>query len=157
MEIEKKLKEAREKAGITQEQVAEIVMVSRQTVSNWENGRSLPDIISVIKLSDLYNVSVDELLKGDQKMQKKIEKDATIAKTNKSVILVTATITLIALAIYLVSIFVGGAFLDFCDQCIFAHRQHKFFYVHRVQGFDVHHPGGHQKAFPQIRGRRFLQ
>ena len=38
MEIEKKLKEARTNAGLTQEQVAEKIMVSRQTISNWENG-----------------------------------------------------------------------------------------------------------------------
>lgn len=41
MEIEKKLKEARTNAGLTQEQVAEKIMVSRQTISNWENGGSL--------------------------------------------------------------------------------------------------------------------
>ncbi len=78
----------------------------------------MPDIISVMKLSDLYKISVDELLKGDQKMQKKIEKDANIAKTNKRVILVTAIITMVALAIYLVSIFVGGSFNDFCENAI---------------------------------------
>lgn len=118
MEIEKKLKDIREKAGLTQEQVAEAVMVSRQTVSNWENAKSLPDIISVMKLSELYKISIDELLKGDQRMQKKIEKDANVAKNNKRVILVTAIITLAALAIYLVSIFVGGQFYDFCENAI---------------------------------------
>ena len=45
MEIEKKLKEARTNAGLTQEQVAEKIMVSRQSISNWENGKSLPDIV----------------------------------------------------------------------------------------------------------------
>ncbi len=118
MEVEKKLKDAREKAGLTQEQVAEAVMVSRQTISNWENGKSLPDIISIIKLSDLYKISVNELLKGDQRMQEKIEKDANIAQTNKKVIFVTAIITLISLTIYLVSIFVGGSFNDFCENAI---------------------------------------
>ena len=118
MKIEKKLKDAREQAGLTQEHVAEAVMVSRQTISNWENAKSLPDIISVIKLSDLYKISVDELLKGDQKMQKKIEKDANIARTNKRVILVTAIITMAVLAIYLVSILVGGSFNDFCENAI---------------------------------------
>ena len=47
MEIEKKLKDVRMQAGLTQEQVAEKIMVSRQTVSNWENGKSLPDIVSM--------------------------------------------------------------------------------------------------------------
>ena len=73
MEIEKKLKDARANAGLTQEQVAEKIMVSRQIISNWENGKSLPDIISIINLSDLYQISLDELLKGDTKMKEKIE------------------------------------------------------------------------------------
>lgn len=118
MEIEKKLKITREAKGLTQEQVAMEVMVSRQTISNWENGRSLPDIISIIKLSELYNISVDELLKGDRKMQEKVEKDANIAKTNKTVIFITGAITLAALVIYVVSIFVGGNFNDFCEHAI---------------------------------------
>ena len=86
MEIEKKLKEARANAGLTQEQVAERIMVSRQTISNWENGKSLPDIISIMKLSDLYQISLDELLKGDSKMKEKIEKDVKIANGNKYVL-----------------------------------------------------------------------
>ena len=65
MEIEKRLKDARVKAGLTQEQVAEKVMVSRQTISNWENGKSLPDIISIMNLSDLYQISLDELNESD--------------------------------------------------------------------------------------------
>ncbi len=36
-------------------------MVSRQTISNWENGKSLPDIVSILNLSDLYQISLDEL------------------------------------------------------------------------------------------------
>lgn len=118
MDIDKKLKDMREKAAFTQEQVAEALMVSRQTVSNWETGKSLPDIVSIIKLSDLYNISIDELLKGDQKMQIKIEKDAKLAQANKKVVFVTAVVTLISLAIYFVSVFVGGSFLDFCEHAI---------------------------------------
>ena len=48
MEIGKKLKDARMKSGFTQEAVAEKINVSRQTISNWENEKSYPDIISVI-------------------------------------------------------------------------------------------------------------
>lgn len=66
MEIGSKLKEARTKTEFTQEQVAEEIGVSRQTISNWENGKSYPDIVSVIRLSDLYDVSLDYLLKGKE-------------------------------------------------------------------------------------------
>ena len=75
MEISIKMKEARIHSGLTQEQVAERIMVSRQTISNWENGKSLPDIVSIIKISDLYQISLDDLLKGDQKMKEKMEND----------------------------------------------------------------------------------
>ena len=53
MEIGKKLKSARVQSGMTQETVAEKINVSRQTISNWENEKSYPDIISVIELSNL--------------------------------------------------------------------------------------------------------
>ena len=83
MEIGKKLKNARIEAGLTQEKAAEKIDVSRQTISNWENEKSYPDIISVIALSDLYSVSLDELLKGDQKMIEHLEESTNVVKSNK--------------------------------------------------------------------------
>ncbi len=83
MEIGKKLKNARIEAGLTQEKAAEKIDVSRQTISNWENQKSYPDIISVIALSDLYSVSLDELLKGDQKMAEHLEESTNVVKSNK--------------------------------------------------------------------------
>ena len=79
----KKLKNARIEAGLTQEKAAEKIDVSRQTISNWENEKSYPDIISVIALSDLYSVSLDELLKGDQKMAEHLEESTNVVKSNK--------------------------------------------------------------------------
>ena len=83
MEIGKKLKNARIEAGLTQEKAAEKIDVSRQTISNWENEKSYPDIISFIALSDLYSVSLDELLKGDQKMAEHLEESTNVVKSNK--------------------------------------------------------------------------
>lgn len=83
MEIGKKLKNARIEAGLTQEKAAEKIDVSRQTISNWENEKLYPDIISVIALSDLYSVSLDELLKGDQKMAEHLEESTNVVKSNK--------------------------------------------------------------------------
>ena len=65
MDIGNKMKTARAEAHMTQEQAAEALGVSRQTISNWENEKSYPDIISVLKMSDLYHVSLDYLLKGE--------------------------------------------------------------------------------------------
>lgn len=86
MEIGSKLKEARTKAGLTQEKVAEEIFVSRQTISNWENEKSYPDIISVIKLSDLYDISLDILLKGDEDMMKHLEESTDVVNSNKKLL-----------------------------------------------------------------------
>lgn len=67
MDIGAKLRAARQKSAMTQEQAAEQLGVSRQTVSNWENNRTYPDIISVVRMSDLYAISLDALLKEEEK------------------------------------------------------------------------------------------
>ena len=81
--ISEKLKQARLAANLTQEDLAEKIGVSRQTISNWENGRSYPDIVSVITLSDVYNITLDSLLKGDKEMIKhlKVSTDTVISNT----------------------------------------------------------------------------
>ena len=87
MEIGVNLKEARLRAGLTQENVAEEIQVTRQTISNWETEKSFPDIVSVIKLSNLYNISLDKLLKGDEKMIEHLEKSTNIVKSNQKLII----------------------------------------------------------------------
>ena len=69
MDIGGKIKKSRTDAKITQEQAAQALGISRQTISNWENERSYPDIVSVLKMSDLYSVSLDYLLKGEDPME----------------------------------------------------------------------------------------
>lgn len=86
MEIGKKLKDARMRSRFTQESVAEKVNVSRQTISNWENEKSYPDIISVIELSNLYSISLDELLKGDEKMMEHLEESTNVVKSTRKLI-----------------------------------------------------------------------
>ena len=115
MEISEKLKEARQKSGMTQDQVAEKIMVSRVTVSHWENGKSLPDIVSLISLSDLYSISLDELVKGDSKMTEKVKKDAKVADDNRRLIGITGILVIAVLLVYAASIIAGGAFRDFCQ------------------------------------------
>ena len=58
------LKLMRTRKGFTQEQVAELVGVSRQAVAKWEKGETLPDIESCIRLSDLYGIPLDALVRG---------------------------------------------------------------------------------------------
>lgn len=87
IEIGKKIQLARKESRLTQEQAAEKLSVSRQTISNWENEKSYPDIISVIKMSDLYGISLDILLKGEEKMSNNylqyLEDSTNVVKSNQ--------------------------------------------------------------------------
>lgn len=112
MEIGNLLKQARMKFSLTQEQIAEKLFVSRQTISNWENGKSYPDIISVIKLSDLYSISLDELLKGDQKMVRHLDESTDVVRSNKKLIgAVIVNIILFLVMIVIASIVPGNVFV----------------------------------------------
>ena len=87
MEIGKKLKEARQMSGLTQENVAEKLNVSRQTISNWETEKFYPEILYVLQLSDLYQVSLDELLKGDERLIQHLEDSTNVVKSNQKILL----------------------------------------------------------------------
>ena len=113
MQICERLKEARKIAGMTQEEVAEKVLVSRVTISNWENGKTLPDIASLISLSELYNISLDELIKGDFKMTEKLKKDAKELQVKRKIIIIVAVIAVIFGILYVICGVIGGAPEDF--------------------------------------------
>ena len=83
MEVGAHIKKYRINMGISQEELAEKVYVSRQTVSNWETGKNYPDIHSVLLLSSVFNVSLDQLMKGDVKIMKNEIKETEIKKFNK--------------------------------------------------------------------------
>lgn len=76
MELSSQIKKYRAEKGWNQETLAEKAFVSRQTVSNWENEKSYPDVHSLLILSGLFGVSLDELVKGDvQAMKEEIRKE----------------------------------------------------------------------------------
>lgn len=94
-----KLKEARMAAGLTQEQAAENLKVSRQTMSNWENNRSYPDILNVLAMSDLYHASLDRLLKGDPELMEHIQESMdTVKQTRRLLIAVLINMIVFAAA-----------------------------------------------------------
>ena len=76
MKFGERLKKLRNDANETQESITNRLHVSRQTISNWENERSYPDIEMLIKLSNYYNISLDQLLKEDVVMEEKVIEDA---------------------------------------------------------------------------------
>ena len=78
MDIGLQIKKFREQQKISQEELALKIFVSRQTISNWETNKSCPDVKSLITLSNIFNVSLDDFIKEDIKeMRKIVEKEAT--------------------------------------------------------------------------------
>lgn len=109
MDIGQKLKQARAAAGLTQEQAAGALGVSRQTVSNWENCRSYPDVAMVLAMSELYHVSLDELLKGDRKMIDHLEQSTdTVASRNRLARRITVLAYLVVWALVILTFWLGG-------------------------------------------------
>ena len=81
MELGKRLKECRLKLEITQEELADKLYVSRQTISSWENDKSYPDIHSLLMISDLFGVSLDSLIKGDIEIMKEKVEQTIVCKS----------------------------------------------------------------------------
>ncbi len=71
MELCKQIKKYRNDLGLSQDALAEKVFVSRQTISNWENDKSYPDVNSLLLLSEVIGVTIDILIKGDVMEMKK--------------------------------------------------------------------------------------
>ena len=97
MDIGLQIKKFREQQKISQEELALKIFVSRQTISNWETNKSCPDVKSLITLSNIFNVSLDNFIKEDIKEMREIVEKATIKKFN--VISVVFLIELIVVAI----------------------------------------------------------
>ena len=72
MELAKQIKKYRIEYGLSQDELAEKLYVSRQTISNWENEKNYPDIKSILLMSYIFNISVDELVKGDMEDVKEL-------------------------------------------------------------------------------------
>lgn len=76
MNLGERLQRLREEKNMSREDLAHEMNVSRQAVYKWENNKGYPDIENLIKFSEVYNITLDELIKGDRSFQRKIETDS---------------------------------------------------------------------------------
>lgn len=83
MKFAENLKKYREIESISQEELAEKIFVSRQTISNWENNKSYPDVNSLALLSKTFNTSIDNLIKGDIEIMKEKINQIDIDRFNR--------------------------------------------------------------------------
>lgn len=84
MSIGTKLYELRKKKGLSQEEVADTLNVSRQTVSKWETDQSMPDFDKIVPICELYSITADELLMGIKK-EKELESKPTLDPIEENV------------------------------------------------------------------------
>lgn len=74
MELGTQIRKYRNERTLSQEALAEQVFVSRQTVSNWENDKSYPDVNSLVLLSEVFEISLDQLIKVEEKAERNEER-----------------------------------------------------------------------------------
>lgn len=106
MELGKQIRKYRKEQSLSQDELAEKVYVSRQTISNWENDKSYPDVNSLILLSEVFHTSIDNLIKGDVEVMKEQVKNEDRKEFEKisrifSVLFLAMMITPIPLIHYL--------------------------------------------------------
>lgn len=106
MELGKQIKKYRNEMSLSQDELAEKIYVTRQTISNWENDKSYPDVNSLVLLSEVFGTSIDNLVKGDLEIMKEqvnIEDRKEFEKLSKvfAVLLLLEIITPFPLMYYL--------------------------------------------------------
>lgn len=106
MEIGAQIKKYREAQGLSQEALAEKIFVTRQTISNWETGKSYPDVHSLMLLGGAFNVSLDQLVKEDIDIMKKEINHAKVREFNRlgrvfSILFVFSVLAYIPLVVFL--------------------------------------------------------
>ncbi len=107
MELGSQIKKYRGELKLSQDALAEKIYVSRQTISNWETEKNYPDVNSLIRMSEVFGVSVDVLLKGDVEEMKKIIKEDDIQEFTKLSWLYTILLFLMLITPILLAKFLG--------------------------------------------------
>ena len=80
MTLGERIRYERKKRGLSQEELAEILNVSRQAKTKWETDRGIPDIVNLIRISEEFEISLDELIKGDNSVKRKIIYDNSMKR-----------------------------------------------------------------------------
>lgn len=97
MSIAERLQELRKQSGYSQEQVAEMLGLSRQAISKWESGQGKPEIDNIVKLTEIYNVSADYILLGTEKVSVTVSEKKEVSHEYKKAIGIIAIIAATAI------------------------------------------------------------
>ena len=109
MTLGERIRDERKKRGLSQEELADILNVSRQAITKWETDRGIPDIANLIRISEEFEISLDELIKGDNSVKRKIIYDSSMKRWHLLVVVyVLAIVAYIAYFALLYRIFMVG-------------------------------------------------
>ena len=109
MALGERIRDERKKRGLSQEELADILNVSRQAITKWETDRGIPDIANLIRISEEFEISLDELIKGDNSVKRKIIYDSSMKRWHLLVVVyLLAIVAYIAYFALLNRIFMVG-------------------------------------------------
>ena len=109
MKVSQVLKEIRQKHGLTQDDLAQKLHVSRSAIARWESEKGIPDIGNLIAISREFDISLDTLIKEDERLEKKVIEDSKAKKWHYLVIFYLFSVLVeIAIFAYLHHIFMAG-------------------------------------------------
>ena len=132
MELGKQIRMYRQEAQLSQEELADHLYVSRQTISNWENDKSYPDVNSLVLLSEVFHISLDKLIKGDIDVMKEAIKKEEVEKMKQYGTIYT--ILLIATVVVAVPLFMWiGTWAFIPWGIIFASAMYFAFKIERLK------------------------
>ena len=140
MQVGKQIQHYRKKKNLSQDDLAEIIFVSRQSISNWERGATYPDIQNLLLLSKVFEVSLDKLVKGDLETMKQIIHDQEFIRYQKdgiifSILLFGFPIISIPLILYLNGCGIAISCLIFAVSLFYALRIEKFKKKHNLRTY----------------------
>ena len=106
MELHAQIKKYRTDQNLSQEELAEKVYVTRQTISNWENNKSYPDIHSLLLLSSTFHISLDQLIKGDVTIMREEISKSDLKQFNRdgaifTILLILSIVSAVPLTVFL--------------------------------------------------------
>lgn len=140
MQVGKQIQHYRKKKNLSQDDLAEIIFVSRQSISNWERGATYPDIQNLLLLSKVFEVSLDKLVKGDLETMKQIIHDQEFIRYQKdgiifSILLFGFPIISIPLILYLDWYGIAISCLIFAIAMFYVLRIEKFKKQHNLRTY----------------------
>jgi transcriptional regulator with XRE-family HTH domain len=140
LELHTQIKKYRSNLNLSQEELAEKVYVTRQTISNWENNKNYPDIHSLLLLSSIFHISLDQLVKGDIDIMRQEISEAELKNFNRNGAIFTSLLVLFIVSVVPLTVFLGyyGLIISavlFAVTMYFAFKIEKYKKVNDIQTF----------------------